>query len=70
MNTKKYIALGIACAVVPAGATTLSRIDVNGTRRKLGGKAMEYTIVCGWILILLLFAFTMWNDIARVFGLN
>lgn len=40
------------------------------TRRKLGGKAMEYTIVCGWILILLLFAFTMWNDIARVFGLN
>ena len=40
------------------------------TRRKLGGKAMEYTIVCGWILILLLFAFTMWNDIARVFSLN
>lgn len=40
------------------------------TRRKLGGKAMEYTIVVGWILILLLFAFTMWNDIARVFGLN
>ena len=40
------------------------------TRRKLGGKAMEYTIVCGWILIILLFAFTMWNDIARVFGLN
>lgn len=33
MNTKKYIALGIACAVVPAGAATLSRIDVNGTRR-------------------------------------
>ena len=25
------------------------------TRRKLGGKAMEYTIVCGWILIILLF---------------
>jgi len=40
------------------------------TRRKLGGKAMEVTIVIGWILILLLFAFTMWNDIARVFGLN
>lgn len=40
------------------------------TRRKLGGKAMEITIVIGWILILLLFAFTMWNDIARVFGLN
>ena len=40
------------------------------TRRKLGGKAMEITIVIGWILILLLFAFTMWNDIARVAGLN
>ena len=40
------------------------------TRRKLGGKAMEITIVIGWILIMLLFAFTMWNDIARVFGWN
>ena len=40
------------------------------TRKKLGGKAMEITIIIGWILILLLFAFTMWNDIARVFGLN
>lgn len=40
------------------------------TRRKLGGKAMEATIVIGWILIMLLFAFTMWNDIARVFGWN
>jgi regulator of sigma E protease len=40
------------------------------TRKKLGGKAMEYTIIFGWILILLLFAFTMWNDIARVFKLN
>ena len=40
------------------------------TRRKLGGKAMEITILIGWILIALLFAFTMWNDIARVFGLS
>lgn len=40
------------------------------TRRKLGGKAMEITIIIGWILIMLMFAFTMWNDIARVFGLN
>ena len=40
------------------------------TRRKLGGKAMEITILVGWILIALLFAFTMWNDIARVFKLN
>ena len=38
--------------------------------RKLGGKAMEITILIGWILIAMLFAFTMWNDIARVFGLN
>lgn len=40
------------------------------TRRKLGGKAMEITMLVGWILIGLLFAFTMWNDIARVFGWN
>ena len=40
------------------------------TRRKLGGKAMEITILVGWFLIILLFAFTMWNDIARVLGLN
>jgi len=40
------------------------------TGRKLGGKAMEISIVVGWILIMLLFAFTMWNDIARVFGWN
>ena len=39
-------------------------------RRKLGGKAMEITILIGWILIALLLAFTMWNDIARVFGWN
>ncbi len=39
-------------------------------RRKLDGKAMEMTIACGWVLIMLLFVFTMWNDIARVFRLN
>lgn len=38
-------------------------------RRKLGGKAMEKTIIVGWILILWLFIFTMLNDITRVFGL-
>lgn len=38
--------------------------------RKLGGKAMEYCILIGWVLIMLLFAFTMWNDIARVFHLG
>ncbi|MDR0726860.1 MAG: M50 family metallopeptidase [Rickettsiales bacterium] len=40
------------------------------TRRKLGGRGMEIAIICGWILIMGLFALTMWNDLARVFGLN
>lgn len=40
------------------------------TRRKLEGKAMEIAIMCGWVFILFLFALTMWNDLARVFGLN
>lgn len=40
------------------------------SRRKLGGRGMEIAIICGWILIMCLFAFTMWNDIARVLGLN
>ncbi|MDR1337889.1 MAG: M50 family metallopeptidase [Rickettsiales bacterium] len=35
-------------------------------RRKLGGKGMEIAIICGWILIMGLFALTMWNDIARL----
>lgn len=39
------------------------------TRRKLGGKGMEIVIVCGWIFLAFVFALTMWNDIARVFGL-
>jgi regulator of sigma E protease len=38
-------------------------------RRKLQGRGMEIAIWCGWILIIGLFAFTMWNDIARVFGI-
>jgi regulator of sigma E protease len=37
-------------------------------RRKLQGHAMEIVIWCGWVFIAALFAFTMWNDIARVFG--
>ena len=40
------------------------------TRRKLGGKSMEYAIIAGWIFIFALFALTMWNDLARVFGFN
>ncbi len=40
------------------------------TRRKLGGRGMEIAIVAGWVLIFGLFILTMWNDLARVFGLN
>ncbi len=39
------------------------------TRRKLQGRGMEIAIMVGWILILGLFILTMWNDLARVFGL-
>lgn len=38
------------------------------TRRKLQGRAMEYVIIAGWVLIVGLFILTMWNDLARVFG--
>ena len=37
------------------------------TRRKLQGRAMEYVIIAGWLLIAGLFILTMWNDLARVF---
>lgn len=40
------------------------------TRRKLGGRGMEIAILAGWIFIIGLFALTMWNDLARVFGLS
>ena len=40
------------------------------TRKKLQGRAMEIAFACGWILIIGLMLLTMWNDIARVFGLN
>ena len=40
------------------------------TRRRLQGKAMEFAFSVGWILIIGLMVLTMWNDIARVFGLN
>ncbi|MDW2974877.1 MAG: M50 family metallopeptidase [Alphaproteobacteria bacterium] len=39
------------------------------TRRKLQGRGMEIAIMCGWVLIFGLFILTMWNDLARVFGL-
>ena len=39
------------------------------TRRKLQGRGMEIAIMIGWGLILGLFVLTMWNDLARVFGL-
>jgi regulator of sigma E protease len=38
------------------------------TRKKLQGRAMEYVIMTGWILLGLLFALTMKNDIFRVLG--
>lgn len=38
------------------------------TRRKLQGRGMEIAIMIGWVLILLLFLLTMWNDLVRVFG--
>lgn len=39
------------------------------TRRKLQGRAMEVAIMVGWLFIFGLFILTMWNDLARVFGL-
>ncbi|MCL2538465.1 MAG: M50 family metallopeptidase [Alphaproteobacteria bacterium] len=48
---------------------TLFMIGAEGiTRKKLPGKVLEYILWAGWILIILLFAFTMKNDIFRVFG--
>ena len=40
------------------------------SRKRLEGKAMEIVFILGWILIIGLMLLTMWNDIARVFGLN
>ena len=37
--------------------------------RKLGGRGMEIAIMGGWVFIIALFLLTMWNDLARVFGL-
>ncbi len=46
-------------------------LGVEGViRKKLQGRGMDFVILFGWILIAALFAFTMWNDIARVFGWN
>ena len=39
-------------------------------RRKLGGRGMEIAILIGWLFIAALFALTMWNDLARVFGIS
>lgn len=51
------------------GGYLLILIIEGATRKKLGGRGMEIVIVCGWIFLAFVFAFTMWNDIARVFGL-
>ncbi len=46
-------------------------LGVEGViRKKLQGRGMDFVILFGWILIMALFAFTMWNDFARVFGWN
>lgn len=55
--------------VLDGGYLTILIIEAI-TRRKLGGRGMEIAIIIGWLLIIALFALTMWNDLARVFGLN
>ncbi|MDR2413060.1 MAG: M50 family metallopeptidase [Rickettsiales bacterium] len=52
------------------GGYLLIMIIEGITRRKLNGRGMEILIMCGWVLIMGLFALTMWNDLARVLGLN
>ena len=51
------------------GGYLLILIIESITRRKLQGRGMEIVILFGWLLILGLFILTMWNDLARVFGL-
>ena len=53
---------------VLAGGYLLILVIEGITRRKLQGRAMEYVIIAGWLLIAGLFILTMWNDLARVFG--
>ena len=52
------------------GGYLLILIIEGVTRRKLQGRGMEIAIMLGWVFILGLFVLTMWNDLARVFGLN
>jgi regulator of sigma E protease len=54
--------------VLDGGYLTILIIE-GITRRKLQGRGMEIAIMIGWILIFGLFILTMWNDLARVFGL-
>ncbi len=51
------------------GGYLLILIIEAATRKKLGGRGMEIVIVCGWIFLAFVFMLTMWNDLARVFGL-
>lgn len=55
--------------VLDGGYLTILIIEAI-TRRKLEGRGMEIAIIVGWVLIFGLFVLTMWNDLARVFGLN
>ncbi len=54
--------------VLDGGYLTILIIE-GITRRKLQGRGMEIAIMIGWIFIFGLFILTMWNDLARVFGL-
>ncbi len=54
--------------VLDGGYLTILIIE-GITRKKLQGRAMEIAIMVGWLLIFGLFILTMWNDLARVFGL-
>ena len=51
------------------GGYLLILIIEGATGKKLGGRGMEIVIICGWIFLAFVFALTMWNDLARVFGL-
>jgi regulator of sigma E protease len=55
--------------VLDGGYLTILLVEAI-TRRKLQGRGMEIAIIIGWVFILGLFALTMWNDLARVFGWN
>lgn len=50
------------------GGYLLILIIEGAIRRRLGGRGMEIAIICGWIFLVSVLLFTMWNDLVRVFG--